>query len=127
VAMVGDELERAAAVLGACWASFARAADAATGVTLRTGPRGGGRSVDKMRDHVRDAEGAYIGQLGSRAPAADLDATHDAFVATLSARVNGEPLPNPRRTQKPWSPRYAVRRAAWHVLDHAWELEDRTP
>ena len=24
-----------------------------------------------------------------------------------------------------WTPRYFVRRAAWHVLDHAWELEDR--
>ena len=23
------------------------------------------------------------------------------------------------------APRYFVRRAAWHVLDHAWELEDR--
>ena len=31
------------------------------------------------------------------------------------------------RVAKPWSPRYAVRRAAWHVLDHAWEIEDRTP
>jgi hypothetical protein len=24
-----------------------------------------------------------------------------------------------------WSPRYFARRAAWHVLDHAWEIEDR--
>ncbi|CAN5828742.1 hypothetical protein BH20CHL8_BH20CHL8_11020 [soil metagenome] len=24
-----------------------------------------------------------------------------------------------------WTPRYFVRRAAWHVLDHAWEIEDR--
>jgi hypothetical protein len=24
-----------------------------------------------------------------------------------------------------WPPRYYVRRAAWHVLDHAWEIEDR--
>jgi hypothetical protein len=22
-------------------------------------------------------------------------------------------------------PRYFVRRVAWHVLDHAWEIEDR--
>jgi hypothetical protein len=26
-----------------------------------------------------------------------------------------------------WPPRYVVRRAAWHVLDHAWEIEDRIP
>ena len=25
-----------------------------------------------------------------------------------------------------WPPRYAVRRVAWHALDHAWEMEDRT-
>ena len=24
-----------------------------------------------------------------------------------------------------WKPRYFVRRAAWHALDHAWEIEDR--
>jgi hypothetical protein len=25
-----------------------------------------------------------------------------------------------------WLPRYAARRCAWHVLDHAWEIEDRS-
>jgi len=25
-----------------------------------------------------------------------------------------------------WLPRYAARRIAWHVLDHAWEMENRT-
>jgi hypothetical protein len=24
-----------------------------------------------------------------------------------------------------WPARYFVRRTAWHVLDHAWEIEDR--
>ena len=24
-----------------------------------------------------------------------------------------------------WKPRFFVRRVAWHVLDHAWEIEDR--
>jgi hypothetical protein len=24
-----------------------------------------------------------------------------------------------------WTPRYFVRRVAWHLLDHAWEFEDR--
>jgi len=27
---------------------------------------------------------------------------------------------------KGWLPRYAARRIAWHVLDHAWEIEDRS-
>ncbi|NOX63821.1 MAG: hypothetical protein GXP42_18035 [Chloroflexi bacterium] len=25
----------------------------------------------------------------------------------------------------PWPPRYFIRRVIWHVLDHAWEIEDR--
>ena len=24
-----------------------------------------------------------------------------------------------------WPPRYFVRRVAWHLLDHLWEIEDR--
>jgi hypothetical protein len=27
---------------------------------------------------------------------------------------------------KKWPPRYAARRIAWHALDHAWEIEDRS-
>ena len=25
-----------------------------------------------------------------------------------------------------WTTRYAARRIAWHALDHAWEMEDRS-
>ena len=25
-----------------------------------------------------------------------------------------------------WPPRYASRRLIWHILDHAWEIEDRS-
>ena len=28
--------------------------------------------------------------------------------------------------EKGWLPRYAARRIAWHVLDHAWEIEDKS-
>jgi hypothetical protein len=52
--------------------------------------------------------------------------TRQAFLDTLEARVTGRQIENPRRTKNPWSPRYAVRRAIWHVLDHAWEIEDRS-
>ena len=85
-----------------------------------------------MIGHVLEAELAYLGQLGSRPPERTSDPEHalravrKAFLATLHARVAGEPLPNPRNTKRPWSPRYAVRRSAWHSLDHAWELEDRS-
>jgi hypothetical protein len=35
-------------------------------------------------------------------------------------------IPAGPRGGKRWSAPYFVRRAAWHVLDHAWEIEDRS-
>ncbi len=131
-AMSGPDAKRLTALLKAAWATFDAVAARAVGVELATGPRGGGRDLEKIVGHVREAELAYLGQLGSRPPpgadhAADgLHAIRDAFVETLTARVQGVPLPSPRKTKKPWPPRYAVRRSAWHTLDHAWEIEDRS-
>jgi len=61
--------------------------------------------------------------------AADRDETTRVMrhhvVAALTACARGDELPDPRNTKNPWTPRYFVRRTAWHVLDHAWEIEDR--
>ncbi len=131
---VGDaELERLVRILRAGWATFDRAAAHAAGITLRTGPRGGGRSLEKVVAHVLEAEQAYLGQLGARpervtaaAPIADVFARLRSDVLdALEARVHGRPLGRPSRVRTPWRPRIFVRRAAWHVLDHAWEIEDR--
>jgi hypothetical protein len=127
----GKELARQRALLEASWKTFDLAARAAAGKTLRTGPRGGGRNLTKMTGHVLEAEIAYLGALGRRhakpARASDAMATmRDEALATLEAIAEGRPIDNPRNTKKPWSPRYFVRRSAWHALDHAWELEDRS-
>lgn len=129
---IGDvELDRLERILRASWEAFDRAAKAARGKTLRLGPRGGGRDLAKMTAHVVEADEAYITALGARKPKtsavtpkgmADL---HDAAVAALLARARGQPIADPSRVKEPWTPRYFVRRAAWHVLDHAWEIEDR--
>ncbi|MEP6695142.1 MAG: hypothetical protein ABJB39_10910, partial [Chloroflexota bacterium] len=69
--------------------------------------------------------------LGARAPKATAATTtrtalqRDAVVAALRARAKGLPVADPSKTKKLWAPRFFVRRAAWHLLDHAWELEDR--
>jgi len=135
------ELKRMVALLEASWKSFDAAARKAEGVQLRVGPRGGGRQVPKIIEHVAEAEVAYLGQLGSQAPdasgrdagpgdgpsdAAAMRLVRAAFVATVIARATGNPLADPNRVRRPWSPRYAVRRSAWHALDHAWEIEDRS-
>jgi hypothetical protein len=129
---IAGDLDRLVALLSAAWDTFDEAMAEAGGRRLSTGPRGGGRDLARMVDHVRDAEVSYLSKLGSRAPATSdrpaaerLSALRAAFVAALTAIANGQPVPTPSRTQKLWSPRYAVRRTAWHVLDHAWELQDR--
>lgn len=128
-----DELARLVALLEGAWAAFDAAARSAEGTVLATGLRGGGRALEAMRSHVRDAEAAYLSRLGSRAPSAsaeDVDRPmrllRERFVEAVNAIGGGQPIADPSRTRTHWPVRYAIRRAAWHVLDHAWELEDRS-
>lgn len=59
------------------------------------------------------------------APSSDSKPLGTPELTRLSWRARGEPPAPSRRTSPPWTPRYAVRRSAWHALDHAWEIEDR--
>lgn len=120
------ELTRMTLILEACWSAFDRAAESAKGLELRKGPRGGGRDLQKMTAHVIEADQAYMAQLGARPPkAASTFDLREAMVEALRARVRGLPFAEPRNTKNPWTPRYFARRVGWHVLDHAWEIEDR--
>ena len=129
-----DEPERArlAAILNASWTAFDAAAAAAFGHELSKGPRGGGRELPKIVRHVFESDWAYLGEIGGRfqpargASPVDLSsALHALLLETLAARVHGDPPPPSKRTKPLWTPRYLVRRSAWHALDHAWEIEDR--
>ncbi len=53
-----------------------------------------------------------------------LKACWRAFDAAARA-ATGKQLRTGPRGGVHWKPRYFVRRVTWHVLDHAWELEDR--
>jgi hypothetical protein len=118
------ELDRLSAILIASWSAFDGARASAAGLELRKGPRGGGRDLAAIAEHVAEAERAYAVKLGVRAPktAAGL---HEAILGGLAARVGGEPVADPSAARARWLPRYFVRRSAWHALDHAWEIEDR--
>jgi hypothetical protein len=115
-------------VLQACWRALDHAAEMARGRELQTGVRGGGRRLDAIVQHVLDGEGGYLRRLDyKRSKQADTDATlsRAAILEALAASVRGEVPETGPRGGKRWSARYFVRREAWHVLDHAWEIEDR--
>lgn len=110
------DLRRQVTVLEDCWAYFDGVVDAAP-AALTKGPRGGGRDRDAVVAHVREAERHYCSKLGSRVPPRTAWVEQRAVVTeTLLA---GSP-------EGAWPSRYSLRRLAWHVLDHAWEIEDKS-
>ena len=56
---------------------------------------------------------------------AQLDGLLDEVLGALAAGAAGELPSRGPRGGNLWVPRYLARRAAWHMLDHAWEIEDR--
>jgi hypothetical protein len=123
-------LTRQRKILEACWAAFDLAVERASGAELRKGPRGGGRELDAIVDHMIGAEGGYGRMIAVTSPSGGgADARDEVRAAVIDglgrAVSDGLPEKGPRGGRR-WSARYFVRRAAWHVLDHAWEIEDRS-
>jgi hypothetical protein len=119
----GAEARRLAALVEAAWNAFDRVAAAAP-EELRKGPRGGGRDTPKIVSHVNDADAGYAQAMGIKAKPGDRQATlatRAAILDVLRTPSDGSPIAGRR-----WTPRYAARRIAWHALDHAWEIEDRS-
>jgi hypothetical protein len=110
------EADRQLGLIRDCWAYFDRVvADAPA--ALRKGPRGGGRDRDEVVEHVREAERAYVSRIGARvAPRTPWPEVREVILTALRAGST-----NPK-----WPTRYAIRRLAWHLTDHAWEVQDRS-
>ena len=110
------DANRLAGLLERLWTAFDRTASAAP-PALRKGPRGGGRDRDAIVEHVREAERSYGRKLGVRVPPrTPWPEQRAALVEAVRSGPSGGD----------WPARYLVRRIGWHVLDHAWEIEDRT-
>ena len=116
IALSDGELARQLDVLQDCWNYFDTVVEHAP-LALRRGPRGGGRDRDQIVDHVREAERAYCSRVGFRvAPRTPWDEQRDVVLTTMrSAASNAK-----------WPTAYAIRRCAWHIVDHAWEIEDKS-
>lgn len=127
------ELQRFQKLLQAVWQAFDGSVKMAAGKELRTGPRGGGRDLEKVAQHVLGAEASYLTRLAwkQKKPTApeELDAEfsriRQAVLDALTAAAQGGLPERGPRGGVIWLPRYFVRRVAWHVLDHVWEIEDR--
>ena len=117
--------ERKIALLRASWTHFDDVASRVS-AELRPGPRGGGRNREKI---IRHANGAEIHEfakkvgvntpLDARERPDDLRAHREAFCAAIrDYNARGAPA-------RTWTVQFVIRHAAYHMLDHAWEMEDR--
>jgi hypothetical protein len=117
--------DRSVRLLRAAWAEFDDTAERVT-PDLRPGARGGGRSRDRIVEHVLNVEGQDFAKR-VKVPA-ELDellapegrtAHRDRFVSAMRGwYAEGKPLGN-------WTIPYLLRHTAYHALDHAWEMQDR--
>jgi hypothetical protein len=120
------DLERRLDLLRASWAKFDDVA-ARVSPELRPNARGGGgRSRDQIMRHVYVSEPEQMSRkIEVRTPrevvltAEGLAAHRRAYLEAIRA-YNAEG--KPART---WPIQFLVRRTAHHVMDHAWEMEDR--
>jgi hypothetical protein len=121
------DCERKIALLRACWAYFDDVASRVS-AELRKGPRGGGRDRARIVRHTNGAEIVeFAVKVGvTTAPSAwqnpnldELRVHRDAFCAALrDYNARGAPA-------RTWTVQFLIRRCAYHMLDHAWEMEDR--
>ncbi len=125
-------IERLSQLLQACWQAFDWAVQQAGSKPLRKGPRGGGRDTEEIVQHLINADWGYLSRLGQKKKgeaAKDLQGvlsyTRQAILNALEMAAKGNMPERGPRGGKIWPVRYYFRRAAWHVLDHAWEIEDK--
>ena len=124
--VTADEATGLARLVAAAWTVFDRVAVGAP-AELRKGPRGGGRDRDKMIGHVLEADWYYAREIGLKqgqptpTDRATVEALREAMLEVLRQPSDGLPLAG-----RKWTTRYGARRIAWHALDHAWEMEDRS-
>ena len=127
-----DEFLRLQALIMACWQAFDSAVIAASGRELRKGPRGEGRDLFAIMEHILSSDASDLARLAwkfqlrsSQNPVEELGRIRQATLNAL-ARAALRKIPEQSLLNGViWTPRHFVRNLAWHTLDHAWEIEDR--
>ena len=120
------DVERMCTLVEATWKVFDAVVKKAP-ASLRKGPRGGGRDRDKIVEHVLGAETGYGSSFALKLKQPELGDTRAIkalraeWLEAFRAGADGKP-----RREGGRSARYMARRIAWHAMDHAWEIEDRS-
>jgi hypothetical protein len=118
------EVAQTTALLAASWERLDETAAGAP-QSLRKGPRGGGRDRDAISQHVAAGEQMYGRKAGLSLPVPH-EGEPETVKANRAAILHWLRSGGTTATGRvSWPPRYASRRLIWHVLDHAWEIEDR--
>lgn len=127
-----EEYQRSKEIMKASWRALDSIINVARGKELRKGPRGGGRELEKIIEHVLAADGQYLRKMAWKHAVDPEASTADQFaqvrlslIGALEAAERGELPEKGLRGGQIWPPRFFVRRVVWHTLDHAWEIEDR--
>lgn len=123
--MSDGELERKLALMQACWGYFDRVA-ASVSAEMRKGPRGGGRDRDQIIRHTLCNESdQFAKRLGLVVPERAVltpDGLRDfraAYLETMRSYNRGE-----GKRMRTWNLPFLVRHTSYHLMDHAWEMED---
>ena len=123
--MSDTECERKVALLKASWTYFDGVA-ARVSPELRKGPRGGGRERDQI---IRHTVGWEIYDLARKVGVTfdpEICQNPTALRTYRAAFADAIRDHNARGvTARTWTVQFLIRRCAWHMLDHAWEMEDR--
>ncbi len=124
--LADKEFDRKVKLLRASWRFFDRVAKRVS-AEMRKGPRGGGRDRDRIVRHTIGTESEYFArQVGLRIPEGGalspggLVAHRKSYVAAMRAYERGT-----GKRMRSWTLPFLIRHSAFHVLDHAWEMEDK--
>jgi hypothetical protein len=119
------ELERRLRVLQACWAYFDDTA-ARVSAVLRPGKRSAGRTREQIIRHVYLNEPDQFSRKVEVRTALEQVLTADGLAAHREAYLDGIRAYNGAgKPARSWPIQFLIRRTAQHVMDHAWEMEDR--
>ena len=120
-------LERRLDLLQACWGYFDEVA-ARVSPELRPGARSAGRGRDQIIRHVYASEAEQFSRKVEVRTPREVVLTQDGLAAHRQAYLDAIRAYNAEgRSARTWPLQFLVRRTAQHVMDHAWEMEDRDP